>query len=303
MSIYEDSVEEDPSNSLRQFQTFLKQIPNWNQTILDQETARIKEKCPYLMDMVTAIFVSHVKILASVRLGGKHSNIKIKIPTPEIFIHSIYVAGAECFYYTPEPFEDSLDRGNTEIIKDTIYTNIDNTISSMIPIQSILQEYLCNTFTDHVKQPVNPEEPQKEEDIGDILSGNDIMGGIVDDIDKIPTPPLKVSDDDIGGLFDTPPVTDTVNDPIFSIGDSPSFEDKIGDDLGFSDMGSMSGDDEIKEIPVDGFMGSSLTDSSPLDDNIPPLSMDTPTIPVGDFGIPDEGGSSDFNFFDTNDTL
>ena len=90
-SIYDDSLIEDEENPLRQFQIFLRQIPKWNQTILEQETKRIKDKCPFLMDCVTAIFVSHVKILASVRLGGSHSNIKIKIPTAEIFIHSVYV--------------------------------------------------------------------------------------------------------------------------------------------------------------------------------------------------------------------
>ena len=159
-SIYEDAVINDSENNpLRQFQIFLKEIPKWNQTILEQETKRIKDKCEFLMDLVTAIFVSHVKILASVRLGGHHSNIKIKIPTSEIFIHSIYIMGAERFYYNPLPFQDLIKRENIEKIKETIEEVIVETISAMIPIQSILQEYLCNTFTDHAKLPPEPQPP------------------------------------------------------------------------------------------------------------------------------------------------
>ena len=326
-SIYEDSVSEDEYNPLKQFQIFLKQIPSWNQSILDQETTRIKEKCPYLMDMVTAIFVSHVKILASVRLGGKHSNIKIKIPTPEIFIHSVYVAGAECFYYSPEPFEDSLDRDNTEKIKDTINTNIDNTISAMIPIQSILQEYLCNTFTEHVTPSAQPEPIQQDDnnDIGDILSGSDIMDDIPTASDNKIDSGYESEKSDLSELFTPDPESNTNIDdsdvPIFPIGDTAPFEDKIKDDdfnldnLNLDNLNLDEGDGNFKEIPVTddglGFLGST-DDDFPTDtgsSDIPDIPDFTDSIPLDqeNFGFNDTPGDSalesDFNFFDTNDIL
>ena len=160
VSIYDDARENDEENVLRQFQIYLKQIPRWNQTILEQETKRIKDRCPFLMDLVTAIFVSHVKILASVRLGGNHGNIKIKIPTSDIFIHSIYVNAAEKIYYEPQPFRDlCFARKNVEIVKEIIDETVEDTISSMIPIQSILQEYLSSAFSEHTKPDPQPDPP------------------------------------------------------------------------------------------------------------------------------------------------
>jgi hypothetical protein len=87
-SIYQDALEiSEGKKTLYKFQELLREIPKWNQTILQEESKRIKRKCPYIMDIVTAIFVSNVKILASIRLKGKNENIRVKIPTSDIFVH------------------------------------------------------------------------------------------------------------------------------------------------------------------------------------------------------------------------
>lgn len=215
VSIYDDAViNDDTGNVLRQFQIYLKQIPRWNQTILEQETKRIKDKCPFLMDLVTAIFVSHVKILASVRLGGNHNNIKIKIPTSEIFIHSVYVNSAEKFYYEPQPFADLLKRKNVDLVKDTIDETIEETISTMIPIQSILQEYLSSAFSEHTKpQPMPDPEPE--------LPTSRELGGM----DMVDSPPPN----DVG--FSSFGTSGSLGGEGFPIGDQPTFSQKIGTTL------------------------------------------------------------------------
>ena len=195
-SIYEDAQLTEPTAVLRQFQIFLKQIPRWNQTLLETETKRIREKCPFLMDLVTAIFVSHVKILASVRLGGDHKNIKLKIPTSEIFIHGIYVNSAEKFFYEPHPFTDLRSHKNKETIKDIIEETIEATISSLIPIQDILQEYLSSAFNAYTKPPPPPPSPP-------------------------PSPSLRV--------FDGNELFEPANE--FSIGDQPPFLPKLSDEV------------------------------------------------------------------------
>ena len=218
-SIYEDAVINDEENNpLRQFQIFLKQIPKWNQSILEEETKRIKDKCPFLMDLVTAIFVSHVKILASVRLGGNHTNIKIKIPTSEIFIHSVYVNVAERVYYEPQPFEDIHSRKNMEKIRETIDEMIDETISAMIPIQSILQEYLCSAFSDHTKLPPAPD-PLPEPPSDREFNGMDLVDSEapMDDFNSIKS--VSINDDKLAKMRNEA--------PLFPIGDKPIFEDKI----------------------------------------------------------------------------
>ena len=176
-SIMNDAYEQnEEDNKLRQFQIYLKQIPKWNQSILDIETKRIKEKIPYLMDLVTAVFVSQVKILASVRLGGSHKNIKIKIPTSEIFIHSVYIRGAERFYYNPHIFEDTNDREKLDKIHEGIDIVIGDVIDTMIPIKEILEEYLCSTFTDHtIKQPEDEPPPPNQNNHSREINATDII--------------------------------------------------------------------------------------------------------------------------------
>lgn len=294
VSIYEDSAEENSDNPLIQFQTFLKEIPRWNQTILDAETKRIKDRCPFLMDCVTAIFVSHVKILASVRLGGNHSNIRIKIPTPEIFVHSIYIAAAEPFYYDPEPFSEVLARKNVETIRNTIEYCIDDTISGMIPIQNILQEYLQNTFTEHIN-PLPVPEPEPETP-GNILSGTEILDEPIQ-----PQSSIEKESPPFGSKYDKE------SDPLdFDIGK----QDGYGSDVesvksDISDIFSNDGtQNEVKEINL----GDEIPSFTPPSDTTQDTPDDTSFNPLGFLGIGSDSKheetmdsdvlNTDFNFFD-----
>lgn len=318
VSIYEDSQEEDDSNPLRQFQVFLKEIPRWNQTILDQETKRIKDKCPFLMDCVTAIFVSHVKILASVRLGGNHNNIRIRIPTPEIFVHSVYIAAAEPFYYDPEPFSDLLDRKNLEIIRDIIEISIDDTISGMIPIQNILQEYLSNTFTEHIKPPPVPE--PEPEPAGNILSGSEIvqeptefdMGQNINDFNS----DNNSEKTDLSELFNTEEpgeIDDIFSNEIkeISLGNNSSKDNSvfpIGDETPFNNrLTSDENNDPFNDLNTDDNNNDNNTDNNTDDnDNKQNEESSGGFNPLGFLGLggnseeskPDEPLDTDFNFFD-----
>ena len=151
-SIYSDAIEiTHGKRVIYKFQELLKEIPNWNQTILQEESKRIKKKCSYIMDIVTAIFVSNVKILASIRLKGSNENIRVKIPTSDIFIHSIYIEAAQHIFYDPFLFYHHTNRSiqeNKETVRKIIRNSIDETIRQMLPFDDILQEYLANALND-----------------------------------------------------------------------------------------------------------------------------------------------------------
>jgi hypothetical protein len=156
-SIYSDAQElceknKKKNETLKYFQIFLKQIPGWNATVLDRETERIKKECPFIMKIVTAIFTSYVKILSSIRIRGKNSNIKIKIPMCDLFIHSVYINSAKVVFYEPKLFKDNVDQqtrsDNAKRVNCIIERAIDETISSLIPIENILQEYIGNIYDD-----------------------------------------------------------------------------------------------------------------------------------------------------------
>ena len=129
--------------SYRNFQIVLANVQNWSSFIIEKETKRIKDSCSYLSDLVTAIFVSHVKILACVRLKGDHKNIKIKIPNMETFIHKIYILVCNKFYNKPEIIHES-----EEILTQMISAIINECIRKQLPIEHILQEYLFDVFND-----------------------------------------------------------------------------------------------------------------------------------------------------------
>lgn len=180
VSLYEDAkrkeeeTNEFEGNELKQFQKLLCDIPSWNQSVLEEETRRILTEVDFLMEMVAAVFVAHVQILASVKLGGKNSKIRVKIPTSDIFIHAVYSRSAETFYYSPYKFQNYHVRENNEYIREIINRNIDDVIDNMIPIESIIKEYISNVFTAHTKENPRTVETIEEEPPGRILDHNDL---------------------------------------------------------------------------------------------------------------------------------
>ena len=67
----------------------LSEIPNWNQSIITNETNRIKDNISYIEDLLTAVFISNMRLLCSVKNTNK--KIKVKIPKLDLFIHKCYI--------------------------------------------------------------------------------------------------------------------------------------------------------------------------------------------------------------------
>ena len=182
-SIYQDANRlSNGRNIIYKFQELLKEIPRWNQTILQEESKRIKKKCQYIMDIVTAIFVSNVKILASIRLKGNNDNIKVKIPTCDLFVHSIYIESAQQFFYNPMLFNhrDTFNlQMNKRNIKEIIQDSIDESIRQMLPFDDILQEYLANALDDNVEDSESGSSAESDED--NELQGDRIIDEVFDD--------------------------------------------------------------------------------------------------------------------------
>jgi hypothetical protein len=169
MSIFDDSQKNNLrlSVSYSNFQKELKSVPHWADYKLEEKLHSINRKFPYLMDLITAIFVSHVKILACVRLKTDDKSVKIKVPSLNSFLHKIIVSCCEQIYYNPRCIHD-------EKAKMFILINecINETIANQIPIEYILNEYLSGAFDEpETKYPENnnienfePDEPDEESD-------------------------------------------------------------------------------------------------------------------------------------------
>lgn len=168
-SLYEEAVKEEDKletyEYIKRFQIYLKDIPKWNQSVLVEETKRILDKFPILQKLITAILVSNVKILSSIRLGGSNRDISIKIPQSDIFLHSIYIQAAQMIFYNQNiiklftNYHDYSDYESYLKIKENIAVIIDDIINSFVPIQNILEEYLSNVFDNEIRDP--PDQPDQ----------------------------------------------------------------------------------------------------------------------------------------------
>lgn len=145
------------SISYSNFQKELKNVPSWSEYKIENRMTKINTKHPYLMDLITAIFVSHVKILACVRLNSDDKSIKIKVPKLNTFLHKILVSSCETIYYKPKVIDL-----NKDTIFEIINTSTTDTIANQIPIQFILSEYLSGVFDDPDAEPQKQEDPEPE---------------------------------------------------------------------------------------------------------------------------------------------
>ena len=106
-SIYENGKiicnNNEDENLLLTFQNLLSNIPKWRQEIIETECNRIIESssCDWLEELVTAVILSHTKILTSIRSNKTHKKIKLNIPKIDHFIHKIYIELARSFWKNP----------------------------------------------------------------------------------------------------------------------------------------------------------------------------------------------------------
>ena len=174
--------ENKPEELYMTFQKFVKKIRTWSSIIVESETERIKNKIHCLNELITIIFVGNVKILASIRLKGKHANLKIKVPSCEKFIHTVYINTAKRVFYDPYIFENNIDPIKKEKNMNRMYGFIEkaisDTISQMLPIESILDEYLGNAFDEEI------EESESESDSESNKSEQSLYGDEIESSDE-----------------------------------------------------------------------------------------------------------------------
>ena len=154
--IFEQSKKIMNGNSVfKNFQILLSNVPKWNNYMLEKEVADITKEtgCDWLDNLITAVFVSHSKILTSVKVGNyrpKNKKIDLKIPDTVSFIHQCYVEAAREFYKNPMLFlDDTKIIRPDEILKNSILAqsiikeSVLNTIRKLLPFRNILTEYLA----------------------------------------------------------------------------------------------------------------------------------------------------------------
>ena len=87
-------------NVLKKFQVLLSSVPQWNQSKVEAEFERIVKKtdCDFIEDLITAVFVSHTKVLSSIKLKKNNKTIPVNVPVGAYFIHKCYIECARNFW-------------------------------------------------------------------------------------------------------------------------------------------------------------------------------------------------------------
>jgi flagellar biosynthesis/type III secretory pathway chaperone len=163
-SIYDDTVSilgkeyieynTQTSSVIKSFQKALRDIPLWNQEMINREYERIlnSSKCDYFEDLIETVFITNIKILSSVQMNSNDPiGLQVNIPSPVHFIHKCYIESAKEIYKNPYVFENSKNMTPKEKhtnIRDSI-TYIENSINSaireLLPIRDILRQGISKT--------------------------------------------------------------------------------------------------------------------------------------------------------------
>ena len=116
------------------FQTLLKDVPNFSNSMIKQHTDAIIDRCSYFSDLLAAVFVASTKIMSSVRLRQDTAKISLKLPTNDIFIHTVFIEAAKNLYADPYVFHD--DGPSTNVTKS--YDRVSASPSSELSNRSSL---------------------------------------------------------------------------------------------------------------------------------------------------------------------
>ena len=186
---------EKPVNVLIEMQKKMREIPHWNTYNIETLTREVTRGCPYLPDLLAAVFVSNVKILTSIRMN-KTKKVQLKMPSNENFVHTTVINVAEHIFNNPRVFRQEPVTIKNDVMV-MINDSIDSTIRTLLPIQNILQNYVGgdddssdDDSSDDESERNEPEEANEtnpmDEDEPEVDDDVDDVGDVDDDDDEHP---------------------------------------------------------------------------------------------------------------------
>lgn len=216
------NCEEEP-NVLHAFKNELKEIPKWNNEIIKAETTRILNVCSFFNDLLTAVILSNVRILTSIRLKSSKQKVKITIPTNESFTHTVYTKVSELLQNDIQLFDEQMYNGDVVNNMKDVYALIEvaceGAIRKLLPVESILTSSLSNnrevleegSDEEDEPQPDEEEEPAEEEPMDeeppdlDVPQARPEPANAMDRLMEPPAAPDEFKEVNVGGS-DVPPV-------------------------------------------------------------------------------------------------
>jgi len=167
LTLYNDAAElSKGKKQLTQYQKLLQEVKTWNESIIHENTKKITDSCNYFRDILTAIFICYTKIMSSIRLGKVKKSISLKIPTNEIFVHTVFKELADNLYNSPHFLQEL----NTYEIKQEMTRrtgkSIESAVKQLVPLDEIFKTYI-SVGDEHMVDDTDGESSDPEVDSED----------------------------------------------------------------------------------------------------------------------------------------
>jgi hypothetical protein len=154
------------SNILEIFSKKLKDVPDWNQNLIDDLFERCQKVChrEILSNLIKSVWIANVQILSAVRMNKENKETQVNVPDPRRFVHKCYVEAARDIHKNPYLFNPNVN--NVELHKNQrdllklIGKAIKEAIRKMLPVEDILRQYLLTN--NNVRKEKTPEISDQE---------------------------------------------------------------------------------------------------------------------------------------------
>ena len=170
------------------FRELLEKVPIWNSEIIDAECSRIvhNSSCDWFDDLITAVFISHTKILTSIGPNQSFTKINVTIPKSTTFIHKSYINVAREIWKNPYLFNEQVPgheyQRNSKEVENIIKVCIETTVRNLLPVKEILREHLDNEqSTNPTKEDLKQLLRQELQEIKNTQSAGEPEDSLVDE--------------------------------------------------------------------------------------------------------------------------
>ena len=180
----------DSKKALWQFQNHLNEIHDWNMEKVNNEIHIINVNCgcDYLEDLLTAVFIAHTKVLTAIRLSSNNKKVEINIPKVEHFLFKVLCETSKMLWGSTYLFRDGISgiekQQNYRNIEQLINEGILQAVRSLVPVKSILKDFVNNDVDDKDDKD-DKDDDEKEEKVKPELTL---------DIPDVPVPDIPVPD-------------------------------------------------------------------------------------------------------------
>lgn len=165
---YSTIAEKEGKKSMTAFQIWCSEIPRWNQDVIDTNIAIILDncRCDYVEELMTAVFIAHTKMLTAIRVSTKKKKLQITLPKLDHFLHRIFVECARTFWKAPFLFSEDLSpiekQKNVLQVEAMCTEALASAVRSLLPVKSILRDYLDDDDEEDEEEPVVQKEEKKQ---------------------------------------------------------------------------------------------------------------------------------------------